>query len=62
MIIFHSTKKVLDQSFMVFTNELGAFIQIPVSEKISAMFLQHFDRLSPGTKPVEEPSWDGSKG
>lgn len=62
MIIFHSTKKVLDQSFMVFTNELGAFIQIPVSEKTAAVFLQHFDRLSPGTKPVEEASGEGLKG
>lgn len=62
MIIFHSTKKVLDQSFMVFTNELGAFIQVPVSEKVAAVFLQHFDRLSPGTKSVEEPSGVDLKG
>lgn len=62
MIIFHSTKKVIDQSFMVFTNEHGALIQIPVDEKTQSMFLHHFDRLAPGTKPVEEVPTEDSKG
>lgn len=56
MIIFHSTKRVQDQAFMIFTNEEGAMIQIPVDNKTQSVFLHHFDRLSPGMKPVEDDS------
>ena len=61
MIIFHSTKRIQDQSFMIFTNEEGVLIQIPVDEKTQSVFLHHFDRLSPGTKSVEESLVEGSK-
>lgn len=54
MIIFHSTKQVQDQTFMIFSNEEGAMIQIPVDKKTLLIFLHHFDRLSPGKKPIEE--------
>jgi len=54
MIIFHSTKRVQDQAFMIFVNEEGAMIQIPVDDKTQSVLLHHFDRLSPGTKSVEK--------
>ena len=60
MIIFHSTKRVQDQAFMIFTNEENALIQIPVDNKTLSVFLHHFDRLSPGTKSVEESLAEGS--
>lgn len=61
MIIFHGTKRVGIQPFLVFTNEAGAFIQIPVDEQTQSFFLHHFDRLSPGAKPVEADSSEGSE-
>lgn len=62
MIIFHSTKKVGIQSFLVFANEIGSTIEIPVDPQIESMFLHYFDRLSPGTKPVETEPQEDSKG
>lgn len=59
MIIFQKTKKVGLQSFLVFMNEAGSVIDVPVDEKIGNMFLHYFDRLSPGVRPVEIPSKDG---
>jgi len=59
MIIFHSTKKVGIQSYMVFTNEAGSFIQIPVEDKMLSFFLHYFDRLSPGGKGVETHEEEG---
>jgi len=61
MIIFHSTKSIGNQSFMVFTNEAGALIQIPVQANILSMFLHHFDRLSPGIKTVEPSTVESSQ-
>ena len=54
MIIFHGTKRVGTQSFLIFTNEAGSFVQIPVDGKIQNMFLHHFDRLSPSVKDVDQ--------
>lgn len=62
MIIFHGTKKVGIQPFLVFTNEAGAFIQIPVDEQTQSFFLHHFDRLSPRAKPVEVDGLEDSEG
>jgi len=62
MIIFHSTKKVGVQSFLVFTNETGSTIDIPVDPQVESLFLHHFHRLSPGTKTVEADKQEGSKG
>jgi hypothetical protein len=56
VIIFKGTKRVLDQSFMIFMNEEGYSIQVPVDEKTQSIFLHHFDRLAPGTKLVEKSS------
>jgi hypothetical protein len=56
MIIFNGTKKIGTQSFMMFTNEAGSCIQIPVENKMLSFFLHHFNRLSPGVKGVE-PDW-----
>jgi hypothetical protein len=50
MIIFQGTKKIGLQSFMIFTNEFGSVIQIPVDENIKSMFLHHFNRLSPSVQ------------
>jgi len=59
MIIFHKTKKVGIQSFLVFMNEGGSLIDIPVDDKIQNMFLHYFDRLSPGVKLVETQTQKG---
>jgi hypothetical protein len=62
MIIFHGTKKVGIQPFLVFTNEAGSFIEIPVDERTQSFFLHHFDRLSPGAKSVERDAKEDSEG
>jgi hypothetical protein len=62
MIIFYGTKKVGIQPFLIFTNEAGAFIEIPVDEKMQSFFLHHFDRLSPGGKWVEKNLKEDSEG
>lgn len=49
MIIFLGTKKVGIQSFLIFGNEKGSTIQIPVNEKDKKLFLSYFDRLTPPT-------------
>lgn len=61
MIIFHKTKKVGLQSFLVFINEGGSTIDIPVDDNVQNMFLHYFDRLSPGTKPVETSTTEDSE-
>lgn len=53
MIIFHGTKQIGTQSFMIFTNEDGAFVNIPTDKQTELLFLHHFHRLSPGTNPVD---------
>jgi len=53
MIIFTGTKSVRSDHFLVFSNDLGSSIEIPVSEEIMIWFMMYFDRLSPPTKPVE---------
>lgn len=55
MIIFSGTKKVGTQMFLVFTNEAGSFIQVPVPDSTASLFLHYFDRLSPGIKE-EKPN------
>lgn len=62
MIIFHSTKNVRTQSFLVFMNEDGATIDIPVDAKTESVFLHHFHRLSPGKTRVETGPEEGSEG
>lgn len=62
MIIFHSTKKVRTQSFMIFMNEDGATIDIPVDPKTESLFLHHFHRLSPVKSRVESVPGEESKG
>lgn len=59
MIVFNGTKRIGTQSFLVFINEDGAEVQIPVDEKIQLMFLHYFDRLSPGIKPVDKTNKNG---
>lgn len=54
MIIFKGIKKIGIQSFMIFENEKGSFIDIPVEDKLCTMFSLYFDRLSP-SKTVETP-------
>lgn len=61
MIIFHSTKVVRTQPFLVFTNEDGATIDIPVDQKTQSLFLHHFHRLAPGKSLVENETKEGSK-
>lgn len=39
---------------MIFENEKGSFIDIPVEDKLCTMFSLYFDRLSP-SKTVETP-------
>lgn len=56
MIIFQKTKKIGTRSFLVFTNEGGSTIDIPVDDYVQNLFLHYFDRLSPGLKPVENGS------
>jgi len=53
MIIFTGTKSVRDDHFLVFSNDLGSSIEIPVAEEVMIWFMRYFDRLSPPTKPVE---------
>jgi len=60
MIIFQGTKKVGLQSFLVFKNEIGAFVEIPVEEQMQSMFLHYFNRLSSGIKDVEVRQEEGS--
>jgi hypothetical protein len=52
MISFSGTKKVGLQSYMIFSNGNGSFVNIPVSDEMCSFFLLHFDRLLPGTKPT----------
>lgn len=59
MIIFHSTKKVRTQSFLVFMNEDGTTQDIPVDAKTESLFLHHFHRLSPGKSRVETGPKEG---
>jgi hypothetical protein len=61
MIIFHGTKRVGIKPFLVFTNDVGAFIEIPVDEQTLSLFLHYFNCLSPGTKPVEDTAQEGSE-
>lgn len=59
MIIFDGTKKVGLQTFLVFKNDFGSSVQIPLDDKMISFLLLHFDRLSPGTKlQVEGGSTD----
>jgi hypothetical protein len=60
MIIFSGTKKIGVNSFMIFCNENGSSIDIPVDEKTMMLFLHHFERVSP-KKPVEGNGGDGSE-
>lgn len=61
MIIFHGTKRIGIQRFLVFTNEAGKLHDIQVDEKTLSYFLHHFHRLSPGTVGVEENELDGKE-
>ena len=61
MIIFKGTRSVRDDHFLIFTNENGSTIDIPVAEEIMIWFMRYFDRLSPPTKPVEDPAHATSK-
>lgn len=60
MILFSGTRTLGVKHFLVFTNESGESVSVPVDEQTKLMFLHHFHRLSPGIKPVEnnpeEPS------
>lgn len=61
MIIFHGTKRVGIQSFLVFTNEIGKLHDIPVDQQTMSYFLHHFHRLSPGTAKVEDAEPEGKE-
>ena len=61
MIVFKGTKKVGFQSFLIFGNENGSFIDVPVDDNVCAMFLLYFDRLAPANVPVETAAWSGSE-
>lgn len=50
MIIFDGTKKIGIQTFLVFKNDFGSSVQIPLDDKTISFLLLYFDRLSPGTK------------
>ena len=53
MIIF---KEIIQKNtfyFMVFENENGAVVEIPIDEKIARQFPLYFERLSPSMKGVE---------
>jgi hypothetical protein len=56
MIIFKGTRNINDNHYLVFTNDHGASIDIPVTEEIQIWFMRYFDRLSPPIKPVEGAS------
>ncbi|MEY2701632.1 MAG: hypothetical protein RLY43_265 [Bacteroidota bacterium] len=60
MIIFDGTKKVGLQTFLVFKNDFGSSVQIPLDDKIISYLLLHFDRLSPGTKMRVEQGVESS--
>jgi len=62
MIVFSGTKKVGEQRLMVFTNEVGARVEIPLDDKVVQMMTLHFDRLSPGAKRVENLDAEDSEG
>lgn len=53
MIIFKGTKSIREDRFMIFTNEQGSSIDIPISKDVMERFLRYFDRLSPPEKAVE---------
>ncbi|MCK9567836.1 hypothetical protein M0R72_02650 [Candidatus Pacearchaeota archaeon] len=61
MIIFKGTRSVRDDHFLIFENEKGSSIEIPIAEEIMIWFMRYFDRLSPPTKPVEDPQPAASK-
>jgi hypothetical protein len=61
MIIFNGTKKVGVQSYLIFKNETGASVEIPVEEQMQSMFLHYFHRLSSGIKDVEVRQEEGSR-
>ena len=61
MIIFKETKNIREDHFLVFANDKGSSIDIPVSEDTKLLFLRYFDRLSPPTKSVEETVVAASK-
>jgi hypothetical protein len=57
MIKFNGTKKVGFQSYMIFINEKESIVEVPVDDKICALFMLYFDRLTPPSNPVETTAW-----
>lgn len=46
MIIYKGTKTIGLQSFLIFENEIGGIVNIPVSEENKSLFIHYFDRLA----------------
>jgi hypothetical protein len=55
MIIFKETKTVGSQKFIVFENENGSTVEVPMSKDQISMILHHFERISPSSALVEVP-------
>lgn len=56
MIIFDGTKKQNGMTWLVFANENGKKVEIPVDDRMARHFSIHFERLSPPQpKKVETP-------
>ena len=53
MIIFDGTKEQGKIIFMIFKNEQGAKIEVPIDKKMAQHFKLYFSLISPAKKEVE---------
>jgi hypothetical protein len=56
MIVFQGIKKRSGGTFLLFSNENGSEVEIPVDEKVGQHVMLHLQLLSPPKEVEDEPA------